>query len=212
LWPKGNEKLYAELDAQDQLDPPDPLLKKKLDGVDMSEDLQKEYAVFYYSLKGQMPASARLEMAGKSVNVSYPLKVLTKIRVGDGVIAKKAGDTVTINLAPFLDRFVQGNTVEQALRKLTTSPMYLQMQADPDTTANALIRDQTPAERRREPAQRMIQGIKDYYHLQALDHINASQSHAATQFWADVTAGAQETFQQAQKSLKGLVKALGQAQ
>ena len=212
LWPRGNEKLYAELDAQNQLDPPAPLLTKKLDGVEMSAELQKEYSEFYSGLKGQMPASARLEMGGKAVNVSYPLKVLTRLRVGDGVITKKVGDTVTINLAPFLDKFVQGNTVEQALRKLTTSPMYLQMQADPNTTANASIRDQTPAERRREPAQRMIQGIKTYYELQALDHINASQSPAALQFQADSVTPVQDAFHQSQQGLKGLVKALGQAQ
>ena len=212
VWPRGNEKLYAELDAQNQLDPPAPLLTKKLDGVDMSAELQKEYSEFYGGLKGDMPASARLEIAGKAVNVSYPLKVLARLRVGDGVITKKVGDTATVNLAPFLDQFVKGNTVEQALRRLTTSPMYLQMQADPDTTANASIRDQTPAERRREPAQRMIQGIKDYYHLQALDHINASNSPASIQFRAESTRASQEAFEQSQKGLKGLVKALGQAQ
>jgi hypothetical protein len=86
------------------------------------------------------------------------------------------------------------------------------MQTDPSTTANAQIRDQTPAQRRSEPAQRMIQGIKDYYHLQALDHINASNSPAAIQFRADSARASQEAFQQSQSGLKGLVNALGQAQ
>ena len=40
-----NDKVYAELKQLKLLDPPNPLLKKTLEGVPMSDDLQKEFNV-----------------------------------------------------------------------------------------------------------------------------------------------------------------------
>ena len=188
LWPAGNDKLYGELDAQNLLVPPTPLRERTLQKVSMSPTLQKEYNHIYGHTKGEIPLSARLSMDGKAVQVVFPIPFPIEAKVGGKGVYMQKGESATINLGPFLDKHVQGKTVQQALRSLINDPIYQRMQDTRSLTNDPARRDMPPSERRKKAASEMIQGVKTYYELLALDRMYASTSPAATEWREKVRA------------------------
>ncbi len=189
-WP--NDKVYDELDAQDKLDPPRPLMERRLRGVGMSDKLQAEFTDIYSTVKGESIVG-RFAMAGKSVQVRFPMPVETVGR--NGVRIRKDGGA-TIQLQPFLEKHVKGKTVIEALRSLFNDPIYQAMEADPMQSADLSVQDQPKALRRTRPAQQMIQGIKDYYQLLTEDELErraAAGTSPDAKLWSDTLTEMSET-------------------
>ena len=214
VWPQAFQRTYAELDAQGRLSLPGPLLKRNLDGIAMSDDLQKEYNDTYGSVRGTVPLEARLGLAKQQVQVSFPMQIETPIDLrqqfkGAGVAVTKSGDRATIDLAPFLGKHVKGRTAIEAFTSLFNDPVYKRMQDLPGTTSDLAVRDMAPAQRRSQAASQMIQGIYDYYHLLTVDQIRASDTPAAKD-WRDrrgkMTA---DNFKRQTDKLRDLVDAVG---
>lgn len=188
VWPSGkiNETVYPELDAQDRLDPPTPLLTGVLDGIAMSDDLQAEYNDIHGKLKGDraMPPTARMSLAGKTIQAQFPLPVETVTSMG---IRIRNNGTASIPLGQVLDAVTAGRTKKEALYELFTSPWYQQVQDDP-RTSTAPPGGLPPAERRRRVAQVLIKGINDYYDLGTRDELErraASGASPAAKEWSD---------------------------
>lgn len=179
VWPEPDEKLYAELDAQNQLNPPSALMSRALEGVAMSDELQKEYNDTYGTIKGEMSPTARLAIAGKAPSVSFQLAFPIDLPNGITVPNSK---TVTFPVVQFVEPHVKGRTVQEALRSLVNSPVYQAMQDDPRTTADLKARDMPAAERRRKTAQILINAVKEYYHLITRDQLNISDTPAAQEW------------------------------
>jgi hypothetical protein len=204
IWPKGriNEVVYGEMDTQDMLNPPEPLLTKKLSGIGMSDELQAEYNDIHGSIKGGS-FMGRMALAGKTVAVRFPMP--TEVVTSGGVRIRKDGGA-TIPIGQFLEKHVKGKTKLQALYGLFEDPIYQAMEDDPLQSADPRIQDQPKALRRTRPAQLMIQATTDYYDLLTQDELErraaAGASPAAKQ-WSDAkTQMAEEMFKRSQEALK----------
>ncbi|MEB3360701.1 MAG: hypothetical protein VKI42_01100 [Synechococcaceae cyanobacterium] len=202
-WPQGqiNEVVYGELDTQDMLDPPLPLLTRKLAGIGMSDELQAEYNQIHGSIKGESLVG-RMAMAGRSVQVRFPMP--TEVVTTGGVRIRRDGGA-TIPLGPFLERHVRGKTKKEALYSLFTDPIYQAMEDDPLQSADPRVQDQPRALRRSRPAQQMIMAITEYYDLLAQDELErraAAGTSAAAKQWSDAkTRMAEEIFRRSQETL-----------
>lgn len=181
VWPDADSKLYAELDAQDQLNPPRPLFSGDLDGVAMSDKLKKLYNDTYGTIRGEMSPTARLALAGSTPSVRFVLPY--PIDLPNGITVNN-DQTVSFPVAQFLEPHVKGKTVKEALRSLTSSSIYQAMQDDPRTTADLKRRDMPPAERRGQTAQVLLRAMKSYYELITKDALSVSSDPLATE-WRD---------------------------
>ena len=181
VWPDADSKLYAELDAQDQLSPPRPLFSGDLDGVAMSDKFKKLYNDTYGTIRGEMSPTARLALASFTPSVrfvlSYPIDLPNGITVNND-------QTLSYPVVQFLEPHVKGKPVKEALRSLINSPIYQAMQDDPRTTADLKRRDMPPAERRGQTAQVLLRAAKKYYELITRDALNVSSDPLATE-WRD---------------------------
>lgn len=202
-WPKGeiNEVVYGELDTQDMLDPPLPLLTKKLSGIGMSDELQAEYNQIHGSIKGESLAG-RMAMTGKTVRVVFPMPTAAVSKTGVRFIR---ADSAAIEIGAFLERHVKGKTKKEALYSLFTDPIYRSMEDDPLQSADPRVQDQPKALRRSRPAQQMIAAITDYYDLLTQDELErraAAGSSASARQWSDArTRMADEIFRRSQETL-----------
>jgi hypothetical protein len=156
-WP--NDPIYAELEAMGQLDPPVEFRRRNLDGVGMTAALQREAIDIYGSVKGDSLLALN-GMAGKSVTAKFPIEFSTVLPNGVRIVE---GETVTIDLAPFLEKHIEGKAIADALRSLFNDPLYQRMEDDPKLTSDLSRRDMPQALRRQQPAQQMISAIKGYY-------------------------------------------------
>lgn len=215
VWPSGriNDVVYAELDSQDMLDPPRPLLTRTLEGVAMSDELQREYNDIHGTIKADpsLPPSARMSLAGKSVQVQFnmPVEVVTQL----GVRIRK-DNTASLPLSPILDKLTAGKTKKEALYALFTSPWYQAMEDDKRLSA-------TPPgglpgyERRKRTAQVLIRGITDYYDLLTQDELErraASGKSQPAKEWSDMkTEMAREIFRRSEEGLPAAAGALRDA-
>jgi len=203
LWPK--DKVYAELDAQNMLNPPAALMTRELDGVAMSDQLQKEYNDAYGTVRGEsLPARLAIAKKKPSVTVSLP----QRIDLPSGATYNATTKLVSIDLAPFLAEHVKGKTAIEAFRSVINSPLYQRMQALPGTTSNLQVRDMTPAQRRGSAAQALLQTVKDYYGLLAHDHLVRSNSPEAREWRDRRSAVFAERQAQAGQELRDLVEAV----
>ena len=215
MWPRAYQRVYAELDAQGQLRLPLPLLTRRLDGVAMSAELQKEYNDTYGTVKGSIPVEVRAELAGRKVNVTFNFKReipidLRKQFPGSGVVVIRDGDSATIDLGPFLSKHVKGKTIVEAFTSLFNDPVYQRMQDQPGTTSDLEVHDMPPSQRRQQAASKMIQGIYDHYSLLTIDQLNASDTPAAQDWRQKRSALDDLQFIQQTDRLQDLREALGQ--
>jgi hypothetical protein len=216
IWPRAYQRVYAELDTQGRLSLPRPLLTRQLEGVSMSDELQKLYNDTYGSVRGSVPLEARMAIAGQKVAVAFPLQIETPIDLresfrGAGVAVSRSGSAATVDLGPFLAKHVKGRTILEAFTSLFNDPLYRRMQDKEGTTSDLRKRDMPPAERRSQAASRMIQGIYDYYHLLTMDQLNASGAPAATDWRNRRNQMAQESFRRQTDEMRDLVEAVNPA-
>jgi len=187
-----NDKVYAELQMLELLDPPNPLLRKRLMDVPMSDDLQKEFNDTYGSIApgvGDVPnlgPVARAELGGsnKSIRVSLPVFVNLKDL---GIRLKEQKELVDIKINPLIEKHVfdekgKGRTFIDAARSLINDPIYDNMQSDPTTSADLNVSDKTNQDRKRMPAYLMMSQLKKYYELITTDAIGRSDSPAAIEW------------------------------
>ncbi len=215
VWPSGkiNDTVYSELDTQDMLDPPKPLLTRNLEGIAMSDDLQEEYNAIHGSIKGDasLPPTARLGIAGKKVQAFFPLPV--EVVSDMGIRIKKNGGA-TLPLSQILDKVTAGKTKKEAFYALFTSPWYKAMEDDPATSANP-PGGLPKALRRQKTAQLLISGITAYYDLLTQDELErraASGASPAAKQWSDAKNDlAEQTFRQSESGLRTLGKRLSNA-
>jgi len=203
VWPKGkiNDLVYAELDTQDMLNPPEALLTKRLAGIGMSDELQAEYTDIHGAIKGDS-FLGRMALAGKVIAVKFPMP--TEVVTSGGVRIRKDGGA-TIPVGQFLEKHVKGKTKKEALYSLFSDPIYQAMEDDPLQSADPRIQDQPKALRRTRPAQLLIQGVTDYYDLLTQDELErraaAGTSEAAKQWSGAKTQMAEEMFKRSQEAL-----------
>jgi len=203
VWPKGrvNDLVYAELDTQDMLNPPEPLLTKRLGGIGMSDELQAEYTDIHGAIKGDS-FLGRMALAGKTVAVRFPMP--TEVVTSGGVRIRKDGGA-SIPVGQFLEKHVKGRTKKEALFSLFSDPIYQAMEDDPLQSADPRIQDQPKALRRTRPAQLLIQAMTDYYDLLTQDELErraaAGTSEAAKQWSGAKTQMAEEMFKRSQETL-----------
>ena len=203
IWPKGriHDVVYGELDTQDLLDPPEPLLTKTLNGIGMSDELQNEYNDIHGSVKGDS-FLGRMALAGKTVAVRFPMP--TEVVTSGGVRIRKDGGA-TIPIGQFLEKHVKGKTKLQAFYSLFEDPIYQAMEDDPLQSADPRIQDQPKALRRTRPAQLLITAVTSYYDLLAQDELErraaAGTSEPAKQWSAAKTRMAEEQFKRGQETL-----------
>ena len=203
IWPKGriHDVVYGELDTQDMLDPPEPLLTKSLNGIGMSDELQNEYNDIHGSVKGDS-FLGRMALAGKTVAVRFPMP--TEVVTSGGVRIRKDGGA-TIPIGQFLEKHVKGKTKLQAFYSLFEDPIYQAMEDDPLQSADPRIQDQPKALRRTRPAQLLITAVTSYYDLLTQDELErraaAGTSEPAKQWSAAKTRMAEEQFKRGQETL-----------
>jgi hypothetical protein len=209
LWPK--DPIYAELDTQDMLDPPTPLMTQKLNGISMSSDLQHEYNEIYGSVRGES-LMGRLGISKESVKVGLPMPLESVTPKG---VRIKAGSSADVDLGPFLEPHVKGKTIAEAFRSLFKSELYQKMEADPLTSADPTVADMPKALRRTRPAQKMIWGIRRYYDLLTQDELErrgqSGQSKAAAAYSKARTAMTRAQFERSLQLIQKLPATLGGA-
>jgi hypothetical protein len=208
VWPDADAKLYAELDAQNQLNPPSPLMTGNLEGVAMSDELKKEYNDTYATAVGEMSPTARLKNAGVVPKVSFTLRYPVDLPQGMTVEKNK---TVSFPVSQFLEKHVKGRTVREALRSLINDPVYLAMESNPQTTSDLKKRDMPPAERRGQAAQVLISATKRYYELITRDALNISESPAAQEWRESRNTMRTNRLQQETEGLRRFAEALNGA-
>lgn len=188
VWPKGkvNDVVYAELDAQGLLDPPRPLLTRKLEGVAMSDDLQELYNDIHGAIKAdpQYPPTARLNLAGKNAMAVFPQT--TEAIAPTGQRIRQSDSSGRLPLSPLLDRVTRGHTKKEAFYALFTSPEYKQLQANP-VTSSTPAGGLPPSVQRRKVAQQLIQRITDYYDLLTQDELErrAASGNPVARDWSE---------------------------
>jgi hypothetical protein len=203
LW--ANDKVYAELDAQNMLNPPKPLMSRELDGVALSDDLQKEFQQAYSHTHGGS-MTGRFEIAGANPTISVRLPY--RIDLPTGATYQRSTGLISIEIAPFLEKHVKGKTVIDAFRSVMNDPLYQALQKLPGTTSDYAVSDMLPGERSGKPGQLLLQTVKRYYTLTATDALVRSQSPDAKE-WRDARAAVFQQRQQAESDkLKDLVEAL----
>ena len=191
-----NDKVYAELQMLELLEPPNPLLRKRLMDVPMDDDLQKEFNDTYGSIAPgangvpMLGPVARAELGGsnKSIRISLPVFVNLKSL---GIRQKTSKEIVDIKINPLLEKHVfdekgNGRIFIDAARSLMNDPIYINMQADPTTTADVRVADKTNADLKRMPGYLMMAQLKKYYELITTDAIGRSDSAAALK-WQERT-------------------------
>jgi hypothetical protein len=215
VWPSGriNDVVYSELDTQDMLDPPKPLMTRSLEGVAMSDDLQEEYNAIHGSIKGnpELPPTARLGLAGKNVQAYFPMPI--EVVSDMGIRIKKNGGAA-LPLSQILDKVTAGKTKKEAFYTLFSSPWYQAMEDDPATSANP-PGGLPKAMRRQKTAQLLISGITAYYDLLTQDELErraASGASPAAKQWSDAKNElAAETFKRSEAGLRRLGERLSDA-
>ena len=175
-----NDKVYAELKQLKLLDPPNPLLKKTLEGVPMSDDLQKEFNDTYGALVPPMGPSIRATLGGptKSITVNLPYSVNLKKY---GIKMRKNEEIVSIPINPLLEEHVKGNTFIDAARSLMNSSLYKNLGANPATTTDVTVKggDKSPKEVTQMPQYLMMRQLKRFYEVSTIDAIRKSKTKAA---------------------------------
>jgi hypothetical protein len=205
-------KAYAELNRLNLLNPPEPLMKRTLAGVPMSDDLQKEYNDTYGAMVGDMHPMAVMKLSGGSSTFSFKLK--SNAVLPQGFVYDKATGITSIPLGIFLGQHVKGKTMLQAVRSLMNDPIYQKMEELESTTSNLDIRkDLSRSDVAKRPAYRMMSTMKNYYHeLTLADLQSRADPSPDVQIWRDRAQLYRDHLAGEEFDLgKGFVEALGAA-
>ena len=183
-----NDKVYAELNHLNLLNPPGPLMTKTLEGVPMSDDLQQLYNQTYGSTvgnKGTLMFNVR-----KEIKIT-PDTTQTRI-VQEGDLAgqrvvvkdknKKKGEKKTISMSSILVKHVEGKTPIEAFRSLMNDPKYIAFKKNKSTTTVQEIVNKEIKEVQKELPYVLMQELKNYYGQLAINQLNLSKEAAAVKW------------------------------
>tara|TARA_R100000654_G_scaffold20441_3_gene41211 strand:- start:1538 stop:4963 length:3426 start_codon:yes stop_codon:yes gene_type:complete len=189
-----NDKVYAELNKLDLLDPPGPLVNKTLEGVPMSDDLQQLYNHTYGTIEGDSNSANQLIKGTMNINP----KIEESVVIDDGqlIIAKNKENGLPYNsileehvvytakdakrkLIPDGKKVGDGKTAIEAFRSLMSDPRYQALQKNKATTTYFEVQDKGEKERKAEMPYILMQKIKHYYRDLATNSLRVSNEPAA---------------------------------
>ena len=177
-----NDKVYAELNHLNLLNPPSPLLFKTLEGVPMSDDLQQLFNQTYSSTVGNKE-TAFLNIKKKIVIT--PDTTQTKI-IKSGPLAGQRisikGKEGSIDMSIILAEHVEGKTPIEAFRSLMNDPKYIAFKENPHTTTVQEIVNKETKEVQKELPYVLMQEIKSYYTQLTINKLNISKEPAAVKW------------------------------
>ena len=177
-----NDKVYAELNHLNLLNPPGPLMTKTLEGVPMSDDLQQLYNQTYGSTVGNKE-TAFLNIKKKIV--ISPDTTQTKI-IKSGPLAGQAvsvkGEKSTIDMSTILAKHVEGKTPIEAFRSLMNDPKYIAFKKNKSTTTVQEIVNKEIKEVQKELPYVLMQELKNYYGQLAVNQLNLSEEGSAVKW------------------------------
>ena len=200
------DKVYAELNKLDLLDPPGPLINKTLEGVPMSDDLQQLYNHTYGTIEGD--SNSAIELIKGTINLTPDFSQATVGADGQLIIAKNEQDGLPYfaaleehvvytekdakrKLIPDGKKVGDGKTAIEAFRSLMSDPRYQALQKNKATTTYFEVQDKGEKERKNEMPYMLMQKIKHYYRDLATNSLRVSNEPAAIQ-WKQRA----ETFQE----------------
>tara|TARA_R100000152_G_C6690734_1_gene122419 strand:- start:60 stop:800 length:741 start_codon:yes stop_codon:yes gene_type:complete len=169
------DKVYAELNKLDLLDPPGPLINKTLEGVPMSDDLQQLYNQTYGTIKGD--SNSAIELIKGTMNINPKIEESVVTDDGQLIIAKNEENGLPYN--SILEEHVVGNTAIEAFRSLMSDPRYQALQKNKATTTYFEVQDKGEEERKNEMPYMLMQKIKHYYRDLATNNLRKSNEPAA---------------------------------
>ena len=179
-----NDKVYAELNHLNLLNPPAPLMTKTLEGVPMSDDLQQLYNQIYGSTVGNKE-TAFLNITRKIV-ISPDVIKSTMVTKGPtaGQIVTPSKKRATIDMSLVLAKHVEGNTPIEAFRSLMNDPKYEALKKNKSTTTLQEVVNKEIKEVQKELPYVLMQEIKNYYAQLTINQLNLSKE-AAAQKWRE---------------------------
>jgi hypothetical protein len=177
-----------ELDKQDLLDAPQPLLTGRLNGVPLAPEAQKEWNRYRYSTKGGSDYDLLNDLYGRSGEFSIKaIRTQTLKRDNGEKVTVKDQDQFETPLRSLVATAINGRTIYEAYNWLFRSPEYRALQADPATSSNREVKDRPPAKRQQMPGPWVIREIATYYDLRATGQLGASETAWAKE-WQGLAA------------------------
>ena len=180
LWPEADVKTYAQLDALGMLEPPAELINRRMDGVAMTAELQKEYVDTRIELRGSDNPLADMVILGALPSIKLPVgfegEAANGIRYGQ---TEDVGKGLEVMLGAVAADAIRGRTEVEAYRALFADPRWQALMANPETTADTRITDRPPSAVKRTPPAVLAQAIKSYYGMQTRLALRQSGSPAA---------------------------------
>ena len=191
--PEG-EKVYAELNRLNLLNPPGPLLNKTLEGVPMSDDLQEMYNNIYFQNKGNEGMLTILKEASRNPKYRFDPVVFSVINQGGGKLSgqrfirkvsdSSGGKVFELDVPLFLVKHVSNKTPIEAFRSVMNDPFYKKLMEQKSTTADLRVQDRTKREMKKMIPYKMMETVKEYFHLLTVNSLNVSEEPEAIQWRA----------------------------
>jgi hypothetical protein len=182
--------VHRELDRQDLLDPPQPLLTGRLNGVPLAPEAQKEWNQYRYGTKGGNDYDLLNDLHGRSGEFSIKTIQAQVLKRDNGErVTVKDQDMLETPLRNLVAQAIKGRTIYEAYNWLFRSPEYRALQADPATSSNREVKDRPPAKRQQMPGPWVIREIATYYDLRATGQLQASETPWAKE-WQGMAAQA----------------------
>lgn len=193
-----NSPVHRELEKQQLLDPPTPLVSAHHKGVPLSPEVQKELNDYIGSIVGEDDFPANRLLAGQAFDYVVQGREETIIDLPNGSKIR-FGTNVPIPtaLTGAVSRAIQGRTVFQAMDYLFKSPEYKALQANKLTSSNPEVNDLPPAARLKQPGPWMIRAIKSYYENRAIWKLDGSTTGPAQEYQKLMTLSNEGSLQRA---------------
>lgn len=180
LHPK--DVVYPVLLRLKLLSAPQELIDKRLDGVPMSDDLQKEFNDTLGTIKGSTDPVAALQNSGVQTKWIARLPGQVKLRTPQGITVSQAGDKQEFDMSQYLGKHTKGKTVLEAYHSLINDPVFQAIESEDSVVASRVnIPNQL---RNKQAAVLMLNGIKEYYaHMTKTLFENQQNPSPAVALW-----------------------------
>ena len=199
----GEYEVENTLESMERLIPLPPVVRGELEGVPIGVSLQKEFNQAGYTVVSEEGFGDDDVSAGQSLTVKQKYNDAGEIVEG------------ALLLTETLNEVTRGNNMREAFNALFNHPTYIGLESNPATSQDPGIVALPRSERRKRPATRMVDQIRDYYTALATEQIKLSNSEEAKQWRADVltlqTNGAMqvEEYEQIQDAIDGITSFTG---
>lgn len=193
-----NSPVHRELEKQQLLDPPTPLLSAHHKGVPLSPEVQKELNGYIGSIVGEDDFPATRRLAGQAFTYAVQGREETIVDLPNGAKVRFGVNMpIPTALGDAVSRAVKGRTVFQAMDYLFKSPEYKAIQANKLTSSNPEVNDLPPAARLQQPGPWMIRAVKSYYENRAIWKLDGSTTEPAQEYQRLMTLSSEGSLQRA---------------